>query len=246
MPRFYDNLNFLGPWKFLLKRAMRHATLAKLDWKDSLDALQQHEIADIKDFLTDIPLIKELSFPRWVQGQKDSRILIFSDASKKGIAYCSYVVSKTPTGYVSHLLETACDIAPLKATRAEQDSCPKLELCAAKLAIKRATLLVESLCNKYRWELKKEQFYCLTDSSVVLAWLNQVDTNKQTVYVRERVNYIKRLGLKWYHVPTENNMADCCSRGSRIKLLFTPFYQHGQPWMRADPSTYPIIQNMDK
>ena len=240
MPRFYDNLNFLGPWKFLLKRAMRHATLAKLDWKDSLEALQQHEIADIKDFLTDIPLIKDLSFPRWVQGQKDSVILIFSDASKKGIAYCSYVVSKTSKGYVSHLLETACDIAPLKATRAEQDSCPKLELCAAKLAIKHATLLVDSLCDKYGWGLKKEQFYCLTDSSVVLAWLNQVDTNKQTIYVRERVNFIKKLGLKWYHVTTEHNMADCCSRGSRIKLLFTPFYQNGQPWMRADPSTYPI------
>ena len=245
LPRIYDNLNLLGPWKFLLKRAMRHINLAKLDWKDSAEKLEKHEIMDIKNFLADIPLLEHLKFSRHVEGCKDSKILIFSDASRKGVSTMIYCVTKKGNKYVSHLLCTACDIAPLKSTRVEQDSCPKLELTAAKLAIKHATPIVEKLCTKYRWGLKKDQFYCITDSAVVLAWLKQVDTSKQTIYVRERVNYIKSLGLNWFHISTDFNMADIGSRGARLKLLFTSLYQHGYEWIRADPSTYPLNEKIE-
>ena len=245
LPRIYDNLNLLGPWKFLLKRAMRHINLAKLDWKDSADALEKHEAMDIKNFLSDIPLLEHLKFTRWVEGTKDSKILVFCDASKKGVCTMIYCVTKKGNKYVSHLLSSACDIAPLKSTRVEQDSCPKLELTAAKLAIKHAKPIVESLSTKYRWGLKKDQFYCITDSAVVLAWLKQVDTSKQTIYVRERVKYIKDLGLKWFHIRTDLNLADIGSRGARLKLLGTSMYQHGYEWIRSDPSTYPLNEKIE-
>ena len=245
LPRIYDNLNLLGPWKFLLKRAMRHINLAKLDWKDSAETLEKHETMDIKNFLSDIPLLEHLKFSRWVEGTKDSKILVFCDASKKGVCTMIYCVTKKGNKYVSHLLSTACDIAPLKSTRVEQDSCPKLELTAAKLAIKHARPIVESLSTKYRWGLKKEQFYCITDSAVVLAWLKQVDTSKQTIYVRERVKYVNDLGLNWFHIRTDLNLADIGSRGARLKLLDTSMYQHGYEWLRADPSTYPLNEKVE-
>ena len=240
LPRFYDNLNLLGPWKLLLKVAMRSCTMAKLDWKDSIDTLTETQKLDVENFLIDIPLLGRLKFPRWVKGNKDSRILTFVDASLRGISASIYVVSLINGKYVSNLLMNNCKIPALKKTSTLQESIPKLELNSAVLGTEMAKNIYDVLCTKYNWGLKKEQFLCLTDSKCSLYWIQATDTSKLTLYVQKRVQYINEAPFKWYHISGELNLADCGSRSCRLENLFCDDYRYGQDWIRNPTSKYPI------
>ena len=238
LPRFYDNLGLLSPWKLLLKVAMRSCNLMKLDWKDSLDKLDPKDQLDVKDFLNDIPLLEKLSFPRCVHATPESKILVFCDGSTRGVSVAMYIVSKIKGKYISNLLMAVSNIVPMKTTGEPLNSIPKIELVAAFTASKYASMLLEEICGNYNWNIPKSNFYLITDSKCVLAWIKQIDVSKQTVFVKNKCEKIKEKGFNWYHCNGTDNCADIGSRGCRLELLFHSDYQNGYPWIRQDSSQY--------
>ena len=247
LPRFYDNLNLLGPWKMLLKNAMRACTYEKLDWKDPLSKLSETQLLDVKYFLEDIPKLKDLRFPRWVKGNENSKILLFVDASLRGVCAAIYIVTynEKTKRYDSYILMNNCKIPALKSNGTQQDSIPKLELAAALLGTEILNEVYTTMCTTYRWRIPKSNFFCLTDSKCSLFWIQASDPSKLTTYVKTRIDKIVQPKYNWYHCPSDLNLADPGSRSCRIDFLFSHDYQFGQPWIRKDAKTYPIRSKIE-
>lgn len=87
-------------------------------------------------------------------------------------------------------------------------SIPRLELTAA--------VLLARLMHSIRTMLRLFSLPChgWTDSTVTLAWLRQHPSTWRT-FIAHRVSKIQTLlpDAQWHHVPSQQNAADCASRG---------------------------------
>ena len=84
-------------------------------------------------------------------------------------------------------------------------------------------------------KLKISSVICFTDSTGALGQL--FSTEKQTVFVQNRVRKIKNSTtlIHWFHVPGDQNPADCASRGiSSASFLSHPLWFHGPPFLLTD------------
>ena len=97
-------------------------------------------------------------------------------------------------------------VTPLKFV-----SVPRLEVTAATLAVKVATHLKEELD-----EVDEEMFW--TDSRVVLSYI-QSTKRCFKMFAANRINQIKSNFdvSQWHYIQTNQNPADDCSRGLRMK-----------------------------
>ena len=86
-----------------------------------------------------------------------------------------------------------------------RDRIPRLELCGALIL---AQLL--SRCKDIL-ELPMDSVYAWTDSTIMLTWI-QGSPRRFKVFVGNRVSQILEL-TRWNHVISEDNPADCASRG---------------------------------
>lgn len=125
------------------------------------------------------------------------------DASKESIAAVSYLKTEHEDGSseIGFVMGKA-KIAPLHG-----HTIPRLELCAAVLAVELSEVVLENLDE----EIDIVKFY--TDSKVVLGYIHN-QTRRFYVYVENRVNRIHRSTKpeQWNYVPTSVNPADRATR----------------------------------
>ncbi|CAK1578182.1 unnamed protein product [Parnassius mnemosyne] len=147
----------------------------------------------------------------------------FSDASNIAYAAVVYIRIVDAKGKVYSSLVTAkTKLAPIK-----QISIPRLELCGAvlvtKLLIEVAKTLNIAQLNLHAW----------TDSIVVLAWLSDHSSRWKT-FVANRTSEILNLleSNQFSHVKSEDNPADCASRGiSPAVLLESKLWKECPSWL---------------
>ncbi|XP_070170386.1 uncharacterized protein [Polyergus mexicanus] len=92
------------------------------------------------------------------------------------------------------------------------------------------------------WVSPHIPMYGWTDSSVALAWLRG-HPSRWTTYVANRVSEVQtRLpSIKWNHVPSKENPADCASRGlSPAELRDFELWWAGPAWLRSPSTAWPI------
>ncbi|XP_070169361.1 uncharacterized protein [Polyergus mexicanus] len=92
------------------------------------------------------------------------------------------------------------------------------------------------------WVSPHIPMYGWTDSSVALAWLRGHPL-RWTTYVANRVSEVQtRLpSIKWNHVPSKENPADCASRGlSLAELRDFELWWAGPAWLRSPSTAWPI------
>ncbi len=111
------------------------------------------------------------------------------------------------------MLTSKCKVAPVK-----QLTVPKLELCAALTGVRLLAAVrfaLRDLCSDF-------EVFAWSDSTTVLHWLANMPGKYQT-FVANRVAQIQEVVPRsnWYHVPTELNPADLCSRGMSITDLLS-------------------------
>ncbi|XP_043481754.1 uncharacterized protein LOC122510878 [Leptopilina heterotoma] len=208
--KLYDPLGWIAPVVVTAKLIMQELWLRKLDWDETLppDLMKQWF-----DYYDQLESLKNLKIPRWVGAittSSNSELHGFADASNRAYAASIYLrVIDDSNEIHTTLLISKSKIAPITPV-----SIPRLELCAAVL-LSRVMKYVLTCLN-----FQEIPHFCYTDSTVVLAWLGKHPSTWKT-FVANRVALINELvpQAQWHHVTTNNNAADCASRGLMPKEI---------------------------
>ncbi|XP_076668216.1 uncharacterized protein LOC143368895 [Andrena cerasifolii] len=182
----------------------RSLWLLKTDWDKPLSSKEDRLW---NDFIGALPTLRDVRIPRWL-GQTATRQSIavhgFSDASEQAFAAVVYLRVSGDGGQRQISLITAnTKVAPLKRV-----SLPRLELCGAHLLTRLTARTLEAL------DRAVDDVHLWTDSLVTLGWIQSHSSRWQT-YVANRVADIQRTlpNARWHHVRSQDNPADCASRG---------------------------------
>lgn len=184
-------------------------------WRDSLEALNEVRIPRA---FTNIALSKAVC--------KEQHI--FSDASTKVIAAVAYLKVTDNKGN-NQIVMGKAKLAPQP-----EHSVPRLELCAALLAI----TLSELISSKIDLRLQSTTFY--TDSKVVLGYIHN-ETRRFYVYVSNRVLRIRRSSHpnQWRYVHTDQNPADFGTRSVPASHLQRTTWLNGPDFPLSGCESHP-------
>lgn len=211
---------------------MQELWLRKGDWDAPIpDDLKERWIR----YYEDLPKLSRKRISRWTGRHRDNlrfELHGFADASNRAYAAVIYLrILHSLIDIQISLVAAKTKVAPLKTV-----SIPRLELNAVVLLSRLFDWVLSSL------NLKRPSLYGWTDSKVTLAWLRQ-HPSRWNSYVANRVAEVQtRLpSIRWYHVPSRDNPADCASRG----LFATELDQHklwwlGPPWLQRPSIFWPI------
>jgi len=201
----YDPLGFAAPLTVLGKLLLRKFLSGTIDWDEPLPENWMREWKVWKDCIKTLQCLKipRMYVPVSLSTEVKKELHVFSDASKESIAAVSYLktVHEDGSSEIGFVMGKA-KIAPLHG-----HTIPRLELCAAVLAVELSEVVLENLDE----EIDIVKFY--TDSKVVLGYIHN-QTRRFYVYVENRVNRIHRSTKpeQWNYVPTSVNPADRATR----------------------------------
>ncbi|XP_058827609.1 uncharacterized protein LOC131687534 [Topomyia yanbarensis] len=162
------------------------------------------------------------------------QLYTFSDASESAYGACTYARCVDSSGQIRvQLLASKSRVAPLKKI-----TLPRLELCAADIAAKFHSRIVEALqtpiAGSYFW----------SDSTVTLQWL-RTPPNTWKTFVANRVSEIQSSthGAFWNHVAGTENHADLISRGMHVDdFLVSKLWKGGPNWLSNPRTKWPVLK----
>ena len=156
---------------------------------------------------------------------------MFCDASTTVYDAVVYVREQMDDRVHTQMLTSKTRVAPIKTLFV-----PRLELCAALLGAQLSQAVKEAI-NESRFPNPK--VFAWTDSQVTLAWIKDIPRKWRT-FVAKIQSIIP--SENWKFVPTEDNPADCKSRGiSADKLFNHEFWWKGPNWLRQDEQFWPSL-----
>nr|XP_046258521.1 uncharacterized protein LOC124066300 [Scatophagus argus] len=184
-----------------------------MKWRDSLQEL------------------KELHVPRTYSTMAPSKALhtelcVFSDASVKAISAVAYLKVTDHNGHT----EVGFVLGKARLAPQSELTIPRLELCAAVLAVEIAEIIVEEI------DLKLDSVRFYTDSKVVLGYIHN-QSKRFYVFVSNRVQRIRKSTQpqQWHYVPTEQNPADHGSRSVPASKLHSTTWLTGPSFLHRPP-----------
>lgn len=229
----YDPLGIVAPFVVRAKLVFQEECRAQKGWDEPIKG---SNLKVWQEWTEELPKLSELAVPRHYTSGKEGMIKraelhTFADASQRAYGTVSYLRYMDERGEVGvSFIFSKSRLAPLRGA-----SIPRLELCAAKLAVEVASNLVNEL------NLKIHQKVYWTDSMIVLQYINNHSRRFKT-YVENRVAAIQRLSDKeqWRHVPSEQNPADDISRGlSARAMLEQGRWEKGPDFLREEERRWP-------
>ncbi|KAK2578989.1 hypothetical protein KPH14_012648 [Odynerus spinipes] len=203
-----------------------------VDWDQ---ALPTSATESWEAFECQLPELQSLSIPRRLHHGTSNgftHLIGFCDASELGYAAAVYLRSSSPTGQTSvALLHARSKVAPLKQT-----SLPRLELCGAHLLAQLLNLVTIRLLPPLRLPI-----IAFCDSTVALAWIRG-ESHRWKTFVGNRVAAIQELlpQAAWRHIRSEDNPADCASRGMNPRdVLNHHLWWQGPDWLSLPLKAWP-------
>ncbi|XP_045495987.1 uncharacterized protein LOC123694566 [Colias croceus] len=217
--RLYDPLGWVSPVLITAKIFMQTLWKSGLNWDENLSSELLNQWLH---FRKELDGIRGIAVPRWLSTTNDDpvELHVFADASQ--VAYAAVVYLKTVdtegNTYVN-VVTSKTKVAPIQ----KEISIPRMELCAALLAAKLISEVAQVL------QVPKDKLFAWSDSTIVLAWLRG-EPSRWTTFVSNRVSEILTVldSDQWNHVATDQNPADCASRGmSSGQLVHYDLWWHG-------------------
>jgi hypothetical protein len=202
---------------------MQEIWIAGIGWDDLLtDGL----IFKWKKWVSELRELSQVTIPRSLRlhSPSQSRLHVFSDASKEAYATVAYLVCR----YSDE--STISRVAPTKAV-----TIPRLELIGAVLSTRLAKNISKTL------EVGEPIFW--TDSTNVFYWIrNQSREFKQ--FVANRIGEIHRSTnpQQWRYIHGESNPADLPTRrlsATDVDLANNKLWKKGPEILQQDESTWP-------
>ncbi|KAK7913154.1 hypothetical protein WMY93_013365 [Mugilogobius chulae] len=219
----YDPLGFLAPITIQGRAILRELTSVADDWDAPLPDDMKAEWCKWKDSLQDLQSL-QISRPYTslsTTNAQTKNLHVFADASVKAIAAVAYIKvstsDKTEVGFVFGKTK----LAPQAGL-----TIPRLELCAAVLAVEVAELVLAEM------DVTFDNIEYYTDSKVVLGYIyNQ--SRRFYVFVHNRVQRILQstCSNQWKYIPSELNPADCGSRSVTATQLSSTTWLQGPAFL---------------
>jgi hypothetical protein len=204
----FDPVGFASPVILhgkLLLREMMTTSADPVDWDTPL---QETFLKRWEAWVHSLQHLEMLKIPRMycqfsVALSMKREIHIFSDASKEAIAAVAYIKvfqedSKYDVGFV---------LGKAKVAPNHGHTIPRLELCAAVMAVNLAETINEQM------DVERDSFHFYTDSKIVLGYISN-DNRRFHVYVANRVGRIRSFSrpYQWHYIATDGNPADLATR----------------------------------
>ena len=213
----YDPLGLASPFVMRARLLLQELSRLKIDWDSDIPCAFQKAS---KIWICELEKLTKFHVPRCFKITDENSVLelhYFADASEKGYGVAVYVrqVSKNGDVMFCSLLMSKSHVAPLKSI-----NIPRLELCAAALAVKTNFTLERALSipitNVYFW----------TDSTTVLKYIRN-ETARFQVFVANRLAVIHDGSSvqQWKYVPSAQNPADAITRGQKGEIFL-----ENEPW----------------
>lgn len=208
----FDPLGFVAPITIQGKSLVRELSSEYCEWDAPLPAEKKTRWKTWKDSLI---ALEQLQIPRSylpvsLVSTQARELCVFSDASTTAISAVAYIRTVDNQGNI----QVGFCMGKSKLAPKQCHTVPRLELCAAVLAVELADTLVEELDMK----VHTVKFY--TDSRVVLGYI--CNTNRRFyVYVANRVARIRKStrSEQWHFINTGQNPADHGTRDIPATLL---------------------------
>ncbi|XP_052694839.1 uncharacterized protein LOC128173163 [Crassostrea angulata] len=201
----FDPLGFLSPVIISGKLILRDVVTCTSDWDEPLP---DHILASWEEWSSSLKELEKIHIPRTtvVHLSKAVRkeLWTYADASEKAIAAVSYMKVYYEDGSaMTGFLLGKSKVAPVSG-----HTIPRLELCAAVLAIEISQIVMDHM------DIMFDSVKYFSDSRVVLGYIHN-DKRRFFIYVSNRVEKIRSLSepSQWNFVPTHLNPADEGTRG---------------------------------
>ncbi|XP_043661533.1 uncharacterized protein LOC122625504 [Drosophila teissieri] len=213
LSRIYDPLGLVAPVTVLLKLIFQESWTSVLQWDDPIpESLRTRWRALVED----LPALTQCQVPRYIASPfRDVQLHGFADASSH--AYGALVYARVAVGcsFQVTLVAAKTRVAPIKPV-----SIPHLELNA----IVETSLTIPLFSTS-----------CWTDSEIVLHWLS-APPRRWNTYVCNRTSEILSDFPRscWNHVRTEDNPADCASRGLHPSKLLEHRLWNSAPFLTSE------------
>ena len=232
----FDPLCLFAGWTLVARQVLQKTFETEMKWKDKIEKhVDKQTIKKLNNWLDEIEEVSKLQIPRSFKptlGFKDSRFVMYSDASISGIGACCYCISTWPDGKItSELVMTSARASPMKDRNL---TIPRLELRALTVSIN----LYKAIIACFQVDVSKFEFF--SDSKTVLYWTRKKE-DKMKPFFANRVRKWNEAGLPPpNYVNTKDNPADEISRGMSIKDLKSSKYWHGPSYHLLPREKWPI------
>ncbi|XP_063636142.1 uncharacterized protein LOC134806751 [Cydia splendana] len=225
--KIYDPLGFLTPLTIKAKILFQSIWQSNCNWDDTVSEQVQN---DWYKFTTDIRDIETIEIPRWLGDMThDFEIHGFCDSSEKAYACCIYVrTADVQNKPVVTLIAAKSRLAPI--SQSQKQTLPRLELCATVLL----SQLMKKVIQALKWECLPDNTFAWSDSMITLSWLKG-DPTKWKTFVSNRVKQVLDVipSAHWNHVKSEDNAADCATRGLSVSNLKAhSLWWQGPEWLK--------------
>ncbi|XP_030613054.1 uncharacterized protein LOC115799898 [Archocentrus centrarchus] len=225
----FDPLGLLAPVTIQGRALLRELSSECSDWDTPLPEDKQSKWEMWRNSLQDL---KELHVPRTYTSTSLSQathkeLCLFSDASTMAIGAVAYLKAVQRDGEVEvGFIMGKAKLAPLSKL-----TIPRLELCAAVLAVEMADLIQDEL------DLHFDAVHFYTDSKVVLGYICN-ESKRFYQYVHNRAQRIRQSSKpeQWHYVRTEENPADHASRSLSAAQLKKSTWFTGPSFIHHSPA----------
>lgn len=237
----FDPIGFLAPVIIKLKIMYQEMWKLGVDWDEPISPHMQRQWNLVRQQLQ---CLNNIKIPRWIHTKtNESAVELhgFCDASMSAYAAAVYIkIVKNDKAQI-FLLAAKTKVAPKGAKKAEvasslqETTLPRLELCGALLLAKLFAMVEKALLfpsvTKYAW----------CDSIVTISWIIGAPTKWKSFVGNRTEKIIQILPPEcWRYVATDDNPADCASRGILpSELINHPLWWKGPAWLSLEKSQWP-------
>lgn len=242
----FDPLGLASPVTITLKHEFGRLLGLGLSWDDEIPrgSLEGPSFERCRELIRSLLDVTKLSFPRCMRPLDvvvvGNPILVgFCDASELAFAGCVFYCYSLSDGSVRSTLNMS------KATPLPKRS-PLLTIPRAELEACR--ILAELVSRVQRGStLIFDRVILLSDSTICLGQILASPYRlKQWPATRVQMILDRTEKSSWYHIRSENNVADIATRGARAEFLGSEsVWQIGASFMRLPIQSWPIVPAVD-